>query len=590
MPENDAIYQGRLASLRMQIENLMLDGFIIPRTDEFQGEFLAPYAERLAWLTGFTGSAGAAVILADKAVVMSDGRYTIQLAGQVDENLYETADSTKVSVGKWLAEQGHGNLRIGYDAWLHTPSQIERINDDLAEGDFTLVPVSQNPIDAVWRGQPQKPEGDVMIFPDEVAGKSSKEKRSEIAGQLKENGIKASLITVSDSICWLLNVRGADINFSPLVLSYAILYDDGKLDWFVDERKVSGMVRTTLGTDISVKPMEAIESTLTFVDGIISIDAKTAPIAFENMIVKTGKEYKTADDPCITPKAIKTSSEQAVIRDAHIKDGVAMVKFLKWLDDNANKIEMDELSVEDRLEQFRRECPEYLGASFSTIAGFAGNGAIVHYRATPETSKAVQGDGLLLVDSGGQYKWGTTDITRTIAIGNPTQEMKENYTRVLKGHIAVASARFKQGALGKDIDALARKPLQDVGLDYAHGTGHGVGCYLCVHEAAANIFPRGELEMQEGMLLSNEPGYYKEGEYGIRLENLVLVQKDGDELFFETVTHAPFANEMIILDMLNQKEKSWLYDYNHKILDTLSHHLDQDCANWLQCLCAFGMK
>ncbi len=590
MPENDAIYQGRLASLRMQIENLMLDGFIIPRTDEFQGEFLAPYAERLAWLTGFTGSAGAAVILADKAVVMSDGRYTIQLAGQVDENLYETADSTKVSVGKWLAEQGHGNLRIGYDAWLHTPSQIERINDDLAEGDFTLVPVSQNPIDAVWRGQPQKPEGDVMIFPDEVAGKSSKEKRSEIAGQLKENGIKESLITVSDSICWLLNVRGADINFSPLVLSYAILYDDGKLDWFVDERKVSGMVRTTLGTDISVKPMEAIESTLTFVDGIISIDAKTAPIAFENMIVKTGKKYKTADDPCITPKAIKTSSEQAVIRDAHIKDGVAMVKFLKWLDDNANKIEMDELSVEDRLEQFRRECPEYLGASFSTIAGFAGNGAIVHYRATPETSKAVQGDGLLLVDSGGQYKWGTTDITRTIAIGNPTQEMKENYTRVLKGHIAVASARFKQGALGKDIDALARKPLQDVGLDYAHGTGHGVGCYLCVHEAAANISPRGELEMQEGMLLSNEPGYYKEGEYGIRLENLVLVQKDGDELFFETVTHAPFANEMIILDMLNQKEKSWLYDYNHKILDTLSHHLDQDCANWLQCLCAFGMK
>ncbi len=582
MPENDAIYQERLASLRNQIENLALDGLIIPRTDEFQGEFLAPYAERLAWLTGFTGSAGAAVILSDKAVVMSDGRYTIQLTQQVNSDLYQTADSTKTSVGQWLAGQGADGLRIGYDAWLHTPSQIEKINEDLVSTNITLVPIAENPIDAVWHDQPAKPLGEVIIFPDAVAGKTSKEKRSNIAKQLKKDGISASLITMSDSICWLLNIRGADIDFSPLVLSYAVLYDDGALDWFVDSAKINDGVRDALGNEITIKPINQIENVLGNIHGHIAMDTTTAPIAFENIIVKTGGEYKTQTDPCAAPKAIKTLNEQAAIRDAHIKDGIAIVKFLKWLDDYANNIEVNELSVEERLEEFRRECPEYLGASFSTIAGFAGNGAIVHYRATPETSKDIKGDGLLLVDSGGQYKWGTTDITRTIGIGEPSQEMKENYTRVLKGHIAVASAEFKQGTCGKDIDVLARKPLQDVGLDYAHGTGHGVGCYLCVHEDAAHISPRGLRELQDGMLLSNEPGYYKEGEYGIRLENLVFVQKKDECLYFETVTFAPFSGKMILMEQLSDTELEWLNHYHQKVTEILSAYLDQNEKDWLR--------
>ncbi len=571
MPENHTLYQERLASLRMQMKDLNLDGFILPRTDEFQGEFLADYAERLSWLTGFTGSAGACVILNDKAVVTSDGRYTIQLAQQVDQNLYSCADSTKISVGQWLVDHTQRG-RIGYDQWLHTPAQIEKIQEELTGTEITLVPLSQNPIDHIWHDQASKPTAKVTIFPDKIAGKSAAQKRGAIANELKSIGVKACLITMSDSICWLLNIRGGDIGYSPLALSYAIIYDDGTLDWFIDPSKITNEAKQALGHDISVKEIDEIERALKHIDGAIGIDTASAPIAFENMVVKAGGEYKAVKDPCTAPKAIKTPSEQAAIRKAHITDGLAVTKFLKWIADENGITPMSELSAEAKLEEFRKESSSYLEPSFPTIAGFAGNGAIVHYRATEKTDKVIKGNGLLLIDSGGQYKWGTTDITRTVAIGAPTQEMRENYTRVLKGHIAVANAKFPKGTTGKEIDALARAPLKEAGLDYAHGTGHGVGCYLCVHEAAANFSPRGEQVIEPGMLISNEPGYYKEGEYGIRLENLVLVhQEEGtDMLYFETVTLAPFAGDLIVMEMLNEAELNWLNAYHKDVEKALS--------------------
>lgn len=568
MPENMDQYQERLASLRVQMKKYNLDGFIVPRTDEFQGEFLAAYAERLAWLTGFTGSAGAAVILMDKAVVMSDGRYTIQLEQQVDGDLYQRMDSTTTSVGQWLCENAQDGLRLGFDEWLYTPTQLSRIMDEVEAKEFIFVPMDENLIDHIWESQPDRPQEPVNLFPDEIAGQSSLEKRNAIASELKNKGADACLLSVGDSICWLLNVRGRDIDFSPLMLSYALLYSDGTLDWFIGKHKVSTNVQEHLGVGIRVFDLSDMEERLSGFVGKVLLDDKTAPFWFIKMLESRGVEIMIDDDPCVYPKSIKSLSEQDAIREAHRRDGVAVTKFLKWLNENSGKTLMDELSVEEQLEAFRCEDADYLGASFSTIAGFNGNGAIVHYRATEKTNAKIDGDGLLLVDSGGQYRWGTTDITRTIAIGTPSQDMIDNYTRVLKGHLSVSMARFPKGTLGKDIDALAREPLRAVGLDYAHGTGHGVGCNLCVHEAASNLSPRGDKPLEAGMLLSNEPGYYKEGAYGIRIENLVLVQECDDDpemLCFETVTLAPYDKRLINSAMLSESEKVWLDAYASQI-------------------------
>ncbi len=538
----------------------------MPCTDEFQGEFLAAYAQRLSWLTGFTGSAGAAVILFDKAVVLSDSRYTIQLKNQVDSALYATENITEISVGQWLSEHAGNGHRIGYDTWLYTRTQLDNIKEKA--GNIELIPMDFNLIDNIWTDQPAKPSSAITIFPDEVAGHSSQEKRASIAKDIKNNDCTACLITLSDSICWLLNIRGGDVNYSPLVLSYALLYADGSLDWFID-RDVS------VSDDVRVFPMDEMAARIKQIEGEIWLDSSCAPLWFENL----GIDIFDSEDPCILPKSIKSKPEQEAVRQAHIYDGVAMVKFLKWLDETDKPL--SELSVEAKLDGYRRENPSYKGASFATIAGFAEHGAIVHYRADEQSNKSITGDGLLLVDSGGQYEWGTTDITRTIAIGAPSLEMRENYTRVLKGHIALASASFDKGTIGKEIDAITRAPLQDAGLDYAHGTGHGVGCYLCVHEIAANISPRGEREFAAGMLISNEPAYYKEGEYGIRIESLVLVQENEGKLHFETVTLAPLAPKLIVVDMLDDKEKLWLSRYSKQIQQKLSPFLSDDELIWL---------
>ncbi|MGH1378143.1 MAG: aminopeptidase P family protein [Alphaproteobacteria bacterium] len=584
MPENTTKYQDRLGKIRQAIERQGLSGFILPRTDEFQGEFLAEYAERLSWLSGFTGSAGAAVILQDQAVILSDGRYTIQMKNQVDSNLFDTDDITKISMGEWLSMYAKPESKIGYDVWLYTPKQLKVIKDEIEGKNITLIPVDVNPIDEVWFDQPKPPKSNVTIFPDEIAGNSSADKRCDVAKLIKANGCSSCLLTLSDSICWLLNVRGGDVDYSPLVLSYGMLYDDGSFDWFVDKEKLSEDVISQFGEDVRIYEMDFIEERISQLSGCVWMDRSSAPCWFDKSFRRAGLEILDLDDPCIAPKAIKTTSEKSAIRAAHVQDGVAIAKFLYWLSTLENYDGVSEISVEDKLESFRRECADYIGASFPTIAGFAGNGAIVHYRATKDSNAEISVDGLLLVDSGGQYRWGTTDITRTVAINDPTQEQRENYTRVLQGHIALATAIFPKGTVGKEIDSLARGPLQKAGLDYAHGTGHGVGCYLCVHESAAGISPRGEQPLEEGMLISNEPGYYKEGEYGIRIENLVLVEEsEADNMLqFETVTYAPYARNLIDLSMLNDQELSYIRWYSSMIIDVLSPYLPNHIIDWLK--------
>lgn len=582
MPENMHPYQGRLTSLRREIQKHGLSGVIVPRTDEFQGEFLAPYAERLAWLTGFTGSAGAAVISGDKSVVMSDGRYTIQLEQQVDTGLYDLDDITKVSVGAWLCDNAEEGARIGYDVWLHTPKQIEVMREEIAARDIVLVPMDHNMVDAIWYDQPARPKSPVTLFPHDVAGAYAEEKCDKIADMIDAKGCNACLITMSDSIAWLLNVRGGDVVYSPLVLSYVLLHANGMVDWFIDTDKVSDALIAKISGAVRVGSFGDMDKKIGALSGSLWMDNKTVPQWFVESVRRHNIDIMYDDDPCIAPKAIKTKAEQDSIRLAHRHDGVAVVRFLRWLDENPADVK-SELQVEDTLEGFRRLCPDYVGASFATIAGFAENGAIVHYRATKETNKAINCDGLLLVDSGGQYRWGTTDITRTIAMGMPTDAMREHYTRVLKGHIAVARAVFPKGSIGKDIDALARTSLHEVGLDYAHGTGHGVGCYLCVHEAAASISPRGVVPFEAGMLISNEPGYYAEGAYGIRIENLMFVQEyDSENFFFETVTFAPLDFKLIDFSFLNAAEIDWVRDYHVILCDTLEEHLSKEEYAWLR--------
>ncbi len=593
MPENTPSYQvrykERVASLRKEISNAGLDGYIIPLTDEFQGEFIAPYAQRLGWISGFTGSAGTAVILTEKAVIMSDGRYTLQLREQVSAELFELENSTKISIGEWLAANAPKDSVIGYDVWLFTPKQIKAIEKHCAEKPIILKPCMRNLIDAVWFDQPTRPKGKISLFPDEIAGKSAAEKCDQIAAQIKDKGATACLLAAGDSICWLLNIRGSDIDYSPLSLSYALLHNDGSVDWFIDPAKVTSKITEKLGNRLRVFGIEALKGRLTNIgednkNATIWLDRAATPIWFEQTIKSTAMNILDEQDPCILPKAAKTKTERAAIRSAHIEDGIALTRFIKWIDENQNSSKhMDELSIEAKLEQFRREGKNYIEPSFPTIAGFAENGAIVHYRANQKTCREIKGNGLLLVDSGGQYRWGTTDITRIMTIGTPTQEMKENYTRVLKGHIAVASAIFPKDTTGAQIDELARKALHEAGLDYAHGTGHGVGCNLCVHEAGISISPRENKTFKVGMIVSNEPGYYKEGEYGIRIENLMLVQESDqpEHYCFDTISLAPLNPKLIVSEMLDNDEKQWLKDYSSKVQSHLQKYLNDEENAWL---------
>ena len=558
-----------------------VQGFNVPRTDENQGEYVPACAERLKWLTGFTGSAGVAVVLEDKAVVMSDGRYTIQLAQQVDGDLYETENSQEVKLEDWLNINAKKGVTVAYDPRLHSVAEIEK----LEEAKLSLKPVAPNLIDQVWTDKPSAPSSNVDPFPVEIAGKSSIDKVNEVVEFLKEQEADAVILTLSDSIAWLLNIRGFDIPHIPVALSYAIVFADGSVQWFINEMRVSNAVRETLPPQTHILRPNQIDLVLQKFAGLkIMIDPKRSSVWFERVLRYAGAEVIHAKDPCVDIRACKTPSEQEAMKAAHVRDGVAMVKFLKWFSEEAPKETLSELSVEERLNEFRAQAPEFQDTSFDTIAGYGSNGAIVHYRASEESNKDVKSGNLLLLDSGAQYSDGTTDITRTLAVGAPTAEMMERNTYVLKAHIALAMAVFKKDTSGKELDAICRAPMKKAGLDYLHGTGHGVGCYLSVHEEAAmGISPRAEEPLQAGMILSNEPGYYEEDAYGIRIENLILVKEgEGDQLSFETITLAPFDRTLIDVSLLNDEERHWVDQYHARVNETLSPLLDDEHQAWLK--------
>ncbi len=589
----------RLAALRGELQARGLDGFIIPHDDEFQSEYLPPSAERLAWVTGFTGSAGIAAVLKDKAVAMTDGRYTLQIAREVESSLFATANMMETSAGEWIASNAVAGAKIGYDPRLHTESDFKQMQRVLKAKKIELVPVDSNPVDAVWAARPAPPATTVTLFPESIAGRSAADKRGIVAKGVNDNGAAAVVLAEAVSVAWLLNIRGKDIDFNPLALSYAIVHDNGEVDWFIDGARVPADVRQALGNQVVVRAPADLEKVLGALaaraktdDKPVMIDSGRAPVWFSNILKKQGAEVLHAEDPCLIPRACKTAQEQQAMINAHVRDGVAMVRFLKWLDEEAPKGGLTEMDVADRLESFRRMDPACLDLSFDTIAGWAENGAVIHYKASADTNKTITPPGMLLLDSGAQYLEGTTDITRTLAVGElkgpQAVNMKRDFTLVLKGHIGVAKARFPEGATGGQIDGMARAALWGMNKDYDHGTGHGVGCYLGVHEEAATITPRGARSFKAGMVISNEPGFYKKDAYGIRIESLVLVKEDGVRegsskkmLAFDTITMCPIDQRLIEPDLLDIADIEWLNAYHEKVYQTLSPHLSAAENQWL---------
>jgi Xaa-Pro aminopeptidase len=585
----------RLALLREELARQGLDGFIVPRADEHQGEYVPAGGQRLAWLTGFTGSAGAAVVLADRAAVFVDGRYTLQAAAQVDAALFEIRHLIEEPPAKWLAGAVKKGTVVGYDPWLHTPQEVERLQAGVERAGASLKAVEANPVDRVWPGRPAAPLAPVLPHPDEFTGDSAADKRGRLGRALAEDGAAAAVLTMPESIAWLLNIRGGDVPHTPLPLSFAILRDDGSVTLFIDRRKLVPGLDRHLGNEVAIKPPDRLGPAL---DALaqsgkrVQVDPATAASWVFDRLGRAGGRIHRAADPCLLPKACKNRVELDGTRAAHRRDGAAVTRFLAWLAREAPQGGLCEIAASDRLEAFRREGEHFRDLSFPTISGAGSNGAIVHYRATPETEKRLEPGTLYLLDSGAQYLDGTTDITRTVAIGLPTPEMRDRFTRVLKGHIAIATARFPKGTTGTQLDAFARRALWQEGLDYDHGTGHGVGSYLSVHEGPQRISKAPNMQpLLPGMIVSNEPGYYKTGAYGIRIENLVAVQperagasaqNEREMLCFETLTLAPIDRALVECDLLEDAELAWLDAYHTRVLETIGPLLDRDSATWLE--------
>ena len=590
--EDRAAVPARLAALRTELKTRGLTGLILPLTDEYQSEYLPMRAQRLTWLTGFTGSAGTTAVLLDKAGVWSDGRYTLQLDAQVDGALFERLHITDSPPTDWLKANLKKGERFAYDPWLHTEAAVKRLAEACTAAGAELVAVDDNPLDAVWADQPPPPLGPVRMQELALAGLSAQKKRTTIAEAVKANGADAVVLTLPESIAWLLNIRGSDVPHTPLPLSMAILHSDGGVDLYIDSRKLDETVRKHLG-DVRLHDASAFPEALSKLGQagkIVQVDPATAAVCVLQRLEQAGARLIRSEDPCLLPKACKTTAELDGTRAAHRRDGAAVSKFLAWLDANAAKGGIDEIAAVEKLQGFRRLSNELRDLSFSTISGAGPNGAIVHYRVTPETNRKLEPGNLYLVDSGGQYPDGTTDITRTIAIGEPTPEMRDRYTRVLKGHIAIATAKFPEGTSGQQLDSLARKPLWDIGLDFDHGTGHGVGAYLSVHEGPQRIAKAGSpVPLKPGMIISNEPGYYKTGSYGIRIENLVVVRVETEKaengkrwLGFETVTRVPYDRRLIELSLLTAEEIAWVDAYHAQVWQDVSDHVDETTRAWLK--------
>lgn len=585
-----AAVPARVAALCAELEVRGLDGFVVPHADEHLGEYIPLRSRRLAWITGFQGSAGTAAILSEAAVILVDGRYTLQVRDQVDESLFQVRHVPQEPLADWIAERLPSGGKLGVDPWQWTAKRLEALAKPCARAGGSLVHVDSNPIDAVWTAQPPPPLAPVVPQPLEYAGEAHGAKRARLGAALADEGMDAAILTAPESVAWLLNVRGADVPNTPLALSFAILAADGAVDWFVDGRKLDASIGAHLDEGVRIRPPAEFLAALDDLGGRgVRVDPDASPARVLDRLAAAGATVSHGRDPCEIPKACKNDAELAGMRAAHTRDGVALTRFLAWLDREAPAGRVDELGAERRLAELRAEGEHYRGPSFDTISGSGPNGAVVHYRATPETNRRLGPGELYLVDSGGQYLDGTTDVTRTVAVGEPTDEMRARFTRVLKGHIAIAAARFPEGTAGGQLDTLARISLWEAGLDFDHGTGHGVGAYLGVHEGPQAISPRGGgVKLQPSMIVSNEPGYYRAGAYGIRIENLVAVVEagvpDGGErtlLGFETLTLAPIDLRLVDPRLLTAGERAWLDAYHARVRETLSPLVDDSARRWL---------
>lgn len=580
----------RLSALREELARRGLDGFIVPHADEYAGEYLPKRAERLAWLTAFTGSAGAAVVLKDKAAVFVDGRYTLQVRQQTDTRLFEPRDLVAEGPGGWIEKEVPKGAKLGYDPWLHTLAGIEALKDSAGKAGAILVPTDGNPIDAVWKDQPPAPTAKAKPHPSNLAGESAESKRTRIAEDVKVKGANAAVITLADSICWLLNMRGGDVPHTPFALSFAIQYADGSADLFMDARKSSPELEQHLGNAVRMRAPEEFVSALdSLKDKTVLADPGNSASAIFDRLTKAGATVKRAGDPCQLPKACKNPVEIEGARKAHIRDGAALTKFLAWFAREAPGGHLTEIEAAEMLEGCRRETGALTDLSFDSISGAAPHAALPHYRVTRSSNRKIGRNEIYLIDSGGQYPDGTTDVTRTTIVGTPAAEMKDRFTRVLKGHISLATLRFPEGTPGAAIDAFARRALWDAGLDYDHGTGHGVGSYLSVHEGPQNISKKPIAQpLKPGMICSDEPGYYKEKEYGIRIENLIVVTEPKDVggerkmMEFETITLAPIELGLVEPSLLTAEEKDWLNAYHARVRETLSPLVDAETKAWLE--------
>ncbi len=578
----------RLAALRHALAAEGLAGFIIPRADAHQGEYVAARDERLQWLTGFTGSAGFCIVLPDLAGVFIDGRYRTQVKAQVDLAHFTPVPWPDVLPGDWLRQHLAAG-EVGFDPWLHTADEIARISGALAGSGVTLRPV-RNLVDGIWPDQPAAPLGKAFVHPDALAGETSAAKRARLADGLRAAGQRAAVITLPDSLCWLLNIRGADVPRNPILHGFAILHDDARVTLFAEAAKIDDAVRTHLGPQVTLRPPSAFVPALHTLQGPVRVDRTQAPLAVSQELEEAGVALAWGDDPCRLPKARKTEAEVQGMREAHLRDGAAMIEFLCWLDAQPEG-SMSEISVVRALEGFRRATNALHEISFDTICGAGPHGAMMHYRVTEETNRAVGRNELLLVDSGGQYLDGTTDITRTMAIGDPGDEARSSYTRVLQGLIAISRVRWPAGLAGRDLDPLARYALWLEGQDFNHGTGHGVGAFLSVHEGPQRLSRISEVPLEQGMILSNEPGYYREGEFGIRVENLIVVQvapalgDNRNHLCFETLTFVPFDRRLVVAAMLSPGERAWLNAYHADVLAKVGPRLSPAALDWAKAAC-----
>ncbi len=577
----------RLEALRAVMQGASLDGFLVPRADAHQGEYVSARDERLAWLTGFTGSAGFCAVLTDSAGVFIDGRYRTQVKAQVAD-VYTPVPWPDVSLGAWLKDQLPDGGRVGFDPWLHTPGQIEQTRSALAGSGVELVQ-SENLVDRVWADQPAPAAEMAKAHPIEFAGESHADKRARLAAGLADAGVSSAVITLPDALCWLLNIRGADIPRNPIVQGFAILHSTGGVDLFMDAAKLDE-VRAHLGDDVTCHMPDAFLTTLKTLEGPVLVDKSSVPVIVADTL---GDAVQWGEDPCALPKACKNAAEIAGSAEAHLRDGAAVVELLAWLDAQAPG-NLRETQVVSQLEGYRRRDNALQDISFETIAGTGPNGAIMHYRVTEETDSTLQDGQLIVLDSGGQYLDGTTDITRTIAIGTPPQEARAAFTRVLMGMIAMSRLIWPKGLAGRDIEAIGRAPLWYAHQDFDHGLGHGVGAYLSVHEGPQRLARTSSVPFQPGMILSNEPGYYREGAFGIRIENLLVVEQatpptGGDThremLSWRTLTYAPIDRTLIVPDMLDAPSRAWLDTYHAETLAKIGPRVSESTRMWLAEAC-----